>query len=71
MSINHEMLVVTQEGPVQGTMDGNIFVFKGIPYAAPPIGELRWRSPAPVKHWSHIPKIVSAYGDASLQNWKL
>jgi para-nitrobenzyl esterase len=71
MSINHEMLVVTQEGPVQGTMDGNIFVFKGIPYAAPPIGELRWRSPAPVKHWNQIPKIVPAYGDAGLQNWKL
>ena len=34
--------------------DAGILSFKGIPYAQPPIGNLRWRSPQPVSSWNHV-----------------
>ncbi|RZA30585.1 MAG: hypothetical protein EOP02_01010 [Proteobacteria bacterium] len=37
----------TEQGDVQGVKSGNVIVFKGIPYAAPPVGDLRWKAPAP------------------------
>lgn len=39
-------------GIIHGVAEGDILVFKGIPYAAPPIGEFRWRPPQPVKPWN-------------------
>jgi para-nitrobenzyl esterase len=44
-------VVKSVEGPVRGLMNNGVYEFKGIPYAAPPIGELRWRPPQPVLHW--------------------
>ncbi|TRV81514.1 carboxylesterase family protein [Streptomyces sp. 130] len=44
--------VVTAEGPVQGAVTGAVRTFQGIPYAAAPTGELRWRKPQPVRPWS-------------------
>src|SRR5215510_9258945 len=41
----------TAESPVSGLVNNGVYEFKGIPYAAPPIGELRWRPPQPVTHW--------------------
>lgn len=42
-------------GWVQGARDtNNVKSFKGIPYAQPPVGELRWREPQPVKGWSGV-----------------
>ncbi len=38
-------------GPVRGFVEKGIEVYRGIPYAEPPVGENRWRSPAPVKPW--------------------
>jgi para-nitrobenzyl esterase len=48
--------VKTTAGLVQGisTDDGRIRVFKGIPYAAPPVGELRWQAPRPVAPWQGV-----------------
>ena len=40
-------LVVTDQGPVQGVRSGETYVFKGIPYAQPPVGELRFKPPEP------------------------
>ena len=42
----------TMSGPVQGFVDKEARVFLGIPYAAPPTGMNRWRSPLPVSPWS-------------------
>ena len=40
-------LVETVNGPVRGCDDGRVTAWKGVRYAAPPIGDLRWRAPEP------------------------
>ena len=48
--------VRTDKGTVEGeaTTDGKVMAFKGIPYAAPPVGNLRWAPPAPAEPWSGV-----------------
>src|SRR5262245_28825926 len=48
--------VTTANGIVEGTMEASsgIRTFKGIPFAAPPIGELRWKPPQPVTNWEGV-----------------
>jgi para-nitrobenzyl esterase len=50
--------VRTESGLVSGIAggDASVTVFKGLPYAAPPVGELRWRPPAPAVHWQGVRK---------------
>ena len=45
-------LVVTSDGPVVGRAEADVLAFKGLPYAAPPVGPLRWKPPQPVQGWS-------------------
>jgi para-nitrobenzyl esterase len=64
-------MVRTNNGPVRGEAAGNGAIFRGIPFAAPPVAALRWRAPKPPKHWTQpraavaphaaCPQIV--YGD--------
>ncbi|NKB42562.1 MAG: carboxylesterase family protein, partial [Ilumatobacter sp.] len=44
----------TSTGPIRGTTtsDGRIAVFRGVPYAAPPVGDLRWQPPRSHDPWS-------------------
>lgn len=53
-------------GEVSGVTEGDIAIFKGIPFAAPPVGELRWKAPAPVKPWTGVRK-ADAFADACMQ----
>jgi para-nitrobenzyl esterase len=53
-------------GTVSGVLEGDLSVFKGIPFAAPPTGALRWRAPAPVAAWSGMKKTI-AFADACMQ----
>jgi len=50
--------VKTEAGLVSGIpgSDGSVKIFKGIPYAAPPLGDLRWKAPMPPAHWEGIRK---------------
>src|SRR5579862_4398995 len=44
-------------GRVSGALvgsTGNVSVYKGIPFAAPPVGELRWKAPQPAKDWGGV-----------------
>lgn len=44
--------VKTINGVLSGVKEGEVSVFKGIPFAAPPIGEYRWRPPQPLNNWN-------------------
>ena len=61
--------VTIESGELQGCFgwDPRITVFKGIPYAAPPIGDLRWRAPQPVEKWDGV-RIADNYGPMSIQD---
>ena len=53
--------VKTDAGMVEGTasVDGKVRTFLGIPYAAPPVGALRWKPPQPVAPWTGVRKATS------------
>ncbi|MCB0656503.1 MAG: carboxylesterase family protein [Saprospiraceae bacterium] len=48
----HAQTVVTEYGPVSGLRQGSGYVFLGIPFASPPVGQLRWRPTEPPQSWS-------------------
>lgn len=56
----------TASGEVEGLWEDGLRVFKGIPYAAPPVGELRWRAPRPPASWTGTHRAY-AFGPACPQ----
>ncbi len=54
------------EGRLRGTVIDDVVSFKGIPFAAAPVGDLRWRAPQRVAAWSGV-RDASAFGNACLQ----
>src|ERR1700739_3048203 len=58
----------TANGILEGVVstDGEVRTFKGIPYAAPPVGPLRWKSPQPPASWTGVRKAVD-YGPRCMQ----
>ena len=54
-------------GTLQGTYAGSLAVFKGIPFAAPPVGNLRWREPQPASTWTGI-RDATRFSHACMQS---
>lgn len=59
-------LAGTESGMVSGTVEGDVVAFKGIPFAKPPVGELRWRAPQPVDGWDGV-HAADSYGHDCMQ----
>ena len=66
-SAESEDVVQTRCGTLQGVDgDGGVEVFEGVPYATPPVGDLRWREPQPLARWSGVRK-ADRFGDRPMQ----
>jgi para-nitrobenzyl esterase len=66
VSATERPVVEVEAGRLQGAVENNMQTFKNIPYAAPPVGELRWRPPQPALSWNGI-RDASKFGDACPQ----
>jgi para-nitrobenzyl esterase len=49
---NEPDIACTQQGAVRGVVESDMLAFKGIPYARPPVGPLRWKPPEAAEAWS-------------------
>src|SRR5690242_17264273 len=56
----------TEQGLLEGIEADGITVFRGIPYAAPPLGDLRWRAPQPAAAWRGVRK-ADSFSPACMQ----
>jgi para-nitrobenzyl esterase len=61
-----ELVVAVEAGQVAGRAEGDVESWKGIPFAAPPVSELRWRAPQPAAAWQGVRQTVS-YGHDCMQ----
>ena len=60
-------LVAVTGGLVQGVVEDGMMIFKGIPFAAPPVGDLRWKAPQPVIPWEGV-RDASEFGPSPLSS---
>ena len=60
-------VITIGDGQVQGIADNNAAIFRGIPYAAPPVGDLRWRPPQAPAKWSGV-RDATQFGPACPQS---
>jgi para-nitrobenzyl esterase len=58
--------VMTESGAISGVVESGLTIFKGVPFAAPPIGDLRWRAPVPVTRWTGTRK-ADSFAPACMQ----
>ena len=59
--------VKVEDGLVQGTSEDGLAVYRGIPFAAPPVGDLRWRAPQPVAKWEGV-RPTTNFAPGSIQS---
>ncbi|MBV8552381.1 MAG: carboxylesterase family protein [Acidobacteriaceae bacterium] len=58
--------VTTDTGIVEGTTQSHVHIYKGIPYAAPPVGSLRWKAPQPAASWTGV-RSATEFGPRCMQ----
>ena len=54
MSVAASTTAKVEQGVLQGTKEDGLTVYRGIPFAAPPVGDLRWRAPQPAAKWEGV-----------------
>ena len=60
LSVSRAPTVKVDAGVLSGSVDtSGVLVFRGIPYAAPPVGDRRWRAPAPLAPWNGVRAAVT------------
>ena len=59
-------VVDLQQGRLAGEREGNLDVYRAIPYAPPPVGDARWKAPGPAPSWKGV-RDASAFGPACIQ----
>ena len=59
-------LIEVTGGQIEGVAESGVHIFKGIPFAAPPVGDLRWKAPQPVISWDGI-RSCTAFGPSPMQ----
>jgi hypothetical protein len=78
-AVDARPVVHVDGGSIHGELNGQAAVFKGIPFAAPPVGALRWREPQPVTPWAGVRDATksasacvqsSAGSTPSLRHWQ-
>jgi len=60
--------VKVEDGLLQGTYEDGLTVYKGIPFAAPPVGDLRWRAPQPPAKWEGVLQ-ADKFAPGPIQSW--
>ena len=58
--------VNVEQGTLEGAIEANLMVFKGVPFAKPPVGELRWKAPQPPTNWQGV-REAKEYAPAPIQ----
>ena len=58
--------VTYRDGTVEGIDSSGVAIFRGVPFAQPPVGKLRWQAPQPVKAWTGI-RFAKAFGPDPVQ----
>ena len=67
MNDKEKLLVEVNGGKLEGIYEDGLYVFKGIPYAAPPVGPLRWLPPQPPEKWDGV-RPAKEFGAIAPQN---
>jgi len=65
-AVTHAPTVTTPAGSIEGRREGSLRIFKGIPYAAAPVGQARWKAPTVFPPWSGV-KAATQFGSACPQ----
>lgn len=65
--LTHDLTVNTASGDVKGTTIDDAWVWKGIPYAKPPVGDLRWKAPVDPDPWTGVRDATSPSSECSQQ----
>lgn len=58
--------VKVEEGTLEGTVQDGLTIYKGIPFAAPPVGNLRWKAPQPAEKWTGV-RVADKFAPGPIQ----